>query len=213
MDEDNILDWEVAIFGPPETIYQGAYFKALMRFSKDYPYSPPTFRFLSKIWHPNIYENGDCCISILHAPSDDPQSGELPCERWNPTQNARTVLLSVISLLNEPNVSSPANVDASVSYRKWKAGKDNEYETIVKKQVALSKVEAQNDGVTVPTTLEAYLSIGKSQDEDLESAEFDAYYDFGIEDYDDDDSFDEDEGENESNELNDEDSKDEEETD
>ena len=48
-------------------------------------------------------QNGDLCISILHPPVDDPQSGELPCERWNPTQNVRTVLLSVVSLLNEPN--------------------------------------------------------------------------------------------------------------
>ena len=55
------------------------------------------------MWHPNVYENGDLCISILHPPVDDPQSGELPCERWNPTQNVRTILLSVVSLLNEPN--------------------------------------------------------------------------------------------------------------
>ncbi|MBC6686736.1 hypothetical protein H9I48_06050 [Wolbachia pipientis] len=34
-------------------------------------------------------QNGDLCISILHPPVDDPQSGELPCERWNPTQNVR----------------------------------------------------------------------------------------------------------------------------
>ena len=36
-----------------------------------------------------IFQNGDLCISILHPPVDDPQSGELPCERWNPTQNVR----------------------------------------------------------------------------------------------------------------------------
>ena len=36
-------------------------------------------------------------MSILHPPVDDPQSGELPCERWNPTQNVRTILLSVVS--------------------------------------------------------------------------------------------------------------------
>ncbi|KAI4827644.1 hypothetical protein KUCAC02_031027 [Chaenocephalus aceratus] len=89
----------------------------------DYPYSPPTFRFLTKMWHPNIYENGDVCISILHPPVDDPQSGELPSERWNPTQNVRTILLSVISLLNEPNTFSPANVDASVMFRKWRDSK------------------------------------------------------------------------------------------
>lgn len=100
-------------------------------------------------------QNGDLCISILHPPIDDPQSGELPCERWNPTQNVRyvycfdfvyqptnqltspsnsTILLSVISLLNEPNTFSPANVDASVMYRRFKEskGKDKEYESIIR---------------------------------------------------------------------------------
>lgn len=46
----------------------------------------------------------------------------------------RTILLSVISLLNEPNTFSPANVDASVMYRKWRdsKGKDREYVEIIR---------------------------------------------------------------------------------
>uniref|UniRef100_A0A8C4WZ71 Cell division cycle 34 n=1 Tax=Eptatretus burgeri TaxID=7764 RepID=A0A8C4WZ71_EPTBU len=134
LNESDLANWEVAIFGPPETLYQGGYFKAQMTFPQDYPYSPPSFRFLTKMWHPNVYENGDVCISILHPPTDDPQSGELPSERWNPTQNVRTILLSVISLLSEPNTFSPANVDASVMYRRWREsdGRDSEYETIVR---------------------------------------------------------------------------------
>merc|ERR1712038_250514 len=82
VNEDNIFEWEVALFGPPDTLYQGGYFKAHMKFPSDYPYSPPSVRFITKVWHPNVYENGDLCISILHPPVDDPQSGELPCERW-----------------------------------------------------------------------------------------------------------------------------------
>ncbi|MEQ2180361.1 Ubiquitin-conjugating enzyme E2 R2 [Goodea atripinnis] len=85
-------------------------------------------------------QNGDVCISILHPPVDDPQSGELPSERWNPTQNVRTILLSVISLLNEPNTFSPANVDASVMYRKWRdsKGKDREYIEIIRYQEGIT---------------------------------------------------------------------------
>ncbi|CAJ0563206.1 unnamed protein product, partial [Mesorhabditis spiculigera] len=154
--EDNLFLWTVGIFGPPQTLYQGGYFKATIRFPQNYPYSPPTVKFLSKVWHPNVYENGDLCISILHAPVDDPQSGELACERWNPTQSVRTILLSVISLLNEPNTSSPANVDASVMFRKWKNGEDDQYAQIIKKQVEDSKEEAAKDGVKVPETLEEY---------------------------------------------------------
>jgi ubiquitin-conjugating enzyme E2 R len=79
--DEDLFVWEVAIFGPPDTLYAGGYFKALMKFPNDYPYSPPTVRFLCKMWHPNVYESGDVCISILHPPVDDPQSGELPSER------------------------------------------------------------------------------------------------------------------------------------
>ncbi|XP_075590195.1 ubiquitin-conjugating enzyme E2 R2 [Dermatophagoides farinae] len=185
LNEDNLFEWEVAIFGPPDTLYQGGYFKARVAFPPDYPYNPPSLKFLTKVWHPNVYENGDLCISILHPPVDDPQSGELPCERWNPTQNVRTILLSVISLLNEPNTSSPANVDASVMYRKWKdsKGKDKEYENIIKKQVAASKLEAEKDDVIVPTTLEEYCIKHKHRpDLDMDIADY--YVD---EDYDDDD--------------------------
>ncbi|KAG7214643.1 hypothetical protein INR49_010535 [Caranx melampygus] len=153
VDEADLYNWEVAIFGPPNTHYEGARIK----FPIDYPYSPPAFRFLTKMWHPNIYENGDVCISILHPPVDDPQSGELPSERWNPTQNVRTILLSVISLLNEPNTFSPANVDASVMY------------------------QAERDGVKVPTTLAEYCVRTRIPPPDEGSDLFYDYY------YDDDD--------------------------
>ncbi|XP_031292697.2 ubiquitin-conjugating enzyme E2 R1 [Camelus dromedarius] len=182
VDEGDLYNWEVAIFGPPNTYYEGGYFKARLKFPIDYPYSPPAFRFLTKMWHPNIYETGDVCISILHPPVDDPQSGELPSERWNPTQNVRTILLSVISLLNEPNTFSPANVDASVMYRKWKEskGKDREYTDIIRKQVLGTRVDAERDGVKVPTTLAEYCVQTKAPalDEGPELL-YDDYYEDG----------------------------------
>uniref|UniRef100_A0AAY4BNW5 E2 ubiquitin-conjugating enzyme n=1 Tax=Denticeps clupeoides TaxID=299321 RepID=A0AAY4BNW5_9TELE len=180
VDEADLYNWEVAIFGPPNTHYEGGYFKARIKFPIDYPYSPPTFRFLTKMWHPNIYENGDVCISILHPPVDDPQSGELPSERWNPTQNVRTILLSVISLLNEPNTFSPANVDASVMYRKWRdsKGKECEYTEIIRKQVLATKADAERDGVKVPTTLAEYCVRTRAPPPDEGSDLFyDDYYD------------------------------------
>ncbi|CAL8092825.1 unnamed protein product [Calicophoron daubneyi] len=163
---ENMFIWDVAIFGPPMTLYEGGYFKARLFFPNDYPYSPPSIQFLSKMFHPNIYENGEVCISILHSPGEDPQSGELASERWNPTQNVRTILLSVISLLNEPNIHSAAYVEASVLYRRWKEskGKDNEYEKIVRSLVELTKADAEKDGVVVPTTLEEYCVSGRPGD-------------------------------------------------
>jgi len=157
-DDENMFDWDVSVFGPPKTLYEGGYFKAKIKFPQDYPYSPPSFKFLTKMWHPNIYETGDVCISILHPPVDDPQSGELPQERWNPTQNVRTIMLSVISMLNEPNTSSPANVDASVMFRKHQVskGEDKDYSNIISKQVAASRAQADADGVVIPSTVEEY---------------------------------------------------------
>jgi ubiquitin-conjugating enzyme E2 R len=185
VNDDNIFEWEVAIFGPPGTFYEGGYFKAHMKFPHDYPYSPPSVRFISKMWHPNVYENGEVCISILHPPIDDPQSGELPSERWNPTQTVRTILLSVISLLNEPNTFSPANVDASVMFRKWREskGKEKEYENIIRKQVQATKEDAERDQVRVPTTLQEYcVSSIPSHDNQVDA---DFYDDTYVDDFDD----------------------------
>jgi ubiquitin-conjugating enzyme E2 R len=89
-----------------------------MRFPSEYPYQPPRFRFTNRsIYHPNVYPNGDLCISILHTPGEDEQSGELACERWSPLQGVESVLRSVLLLLDDPETGSPANVDAGVLYR------------------------------------------------------------------------------------------------
>ncbi|KAI6226480.1 Ubiquitin conjugating-3 enzyme [Aphelenchoides fujianensis] len=156
-DERDLFQWTVAIFGPPGTIYAGGYFKAQIDFPADYPFAPPSFRFTSKLLHPNVYKNGKLCISILHPAGEDATSGESAVERWNPTQTVRTILLSVISLLNEPNLSSPANVDAAALYKKWQEGGDEEYVQTIKKQIADSKLEAERDGVKVPETVEEYV--------------------------------------------------------
>lgn len=66
LQEDNLFEWEVAIFGPPDTLYAGGYFRAAMKFPPGYPFSPPTVHFVSKLFHPNVYNNGSVCISILH---------------------------------------------------------------------------------------------------------------------------------------------------
>lgn len=184
-DDDNMFKWTVAIFGPPGTVYQGGYFKATLKFPSNYPYSPPSMKFLVPLWHPNVYENGELCISILHPPIDDPHSGELACERWNPTQSVRTILLSVISLLNEPNTSSPANVDASIMYRKYKDYGDSEFSNIVRKQIENTKKEALKDNVLVPETVEEYIIKSKAQTKpNLDSTDFDLdedFYDYGDE--------------------------------
>jgi len=120
--DESLFEWKVYIEGPAGTDYAGGIFQLLMKFPQDYPMSPPTVTFLSDFWHPNVYPDGKVCISILHPPGVDEMSGELPEERWLPTQTVATILLSIISLLSAPNTSSPANVDASVQWRRDPAG-------------------------------------------------------------------------------------------
>lgn len=114
---DNLFKWRAWIEGPKETPYEGGIFQTELTFPDDYPMMPPTMYFTSKFWHPNVYTDGKVCISILHPPGDDPMSGEHSSERWRPTQTVQSILLSVISMLSDPNTSSAANVDASVEFR------------------------------------------------------------------------------------------------
>jgi ubiquitin-conjugating enzyme E2 R len=60
-------------------------------------------------------------------------SGERPEERWNPTQTPETILLSIISLLSDPNIFSPANVDAGVEYRDRKPAFKNRVKKLIEK--------------------------------------------------------------------------------
>ncbi|VBB25550.1 unnamed protein product [Acanthocheilonema viteae] len=114
---DDIYKWEVLVIGPPDTLYEGGFFKALLEFPKEYPLLPPKMKFISEIWHPNIDKEGNVCISILHEPGDDRWGYEKPEERWLPVHTVETILLSVISMLADPNHDSPANVDAAKMQR------------------------------------------------------------------------------------------------
>ena len=118
IDENDFFKWSVCFTGPEDTIYEGGFFKAILTFPEDFPQNPPEMKFITEMWHPNIYPDGKVCISILHPPGVD-QFNELEKaeERWRPVLGVEQILISVISMLNEPNIESPANIDASVMFR------------------------------------------------------------------------------------------------
>jgi ubiquitin-conjugating enzyme E2 G2 len=68
-------------------------------------------------FHLAVYPNGEVCISILHAPGADPMHYESITERWSPVQSVEKILISVVSMLAEPNDESPANIDAAKMWR------------------------------------------------------------------------------------------------
>ena len=63
--EDNILNWDVLLYGPQDTIWEGAIFRLSLEFTEDYPNKPPTVKFRTNIFHPNIYNDGSICLDIL----------------------------------------------------------------------------------------------------------------------------------------------------
>jgi len=138
--DENLFDWNVWIQGPPGTEYEGGIFQAKMTFPDEYPNAPPKMKFVSDFWHPNVYPDGTVCISILHTP-DPMNQQEREEETWRPIQTVESVLVSVCSMVSDPNFSSPANVDASVELRK----KPGDYKKRVLKLVEKSKKELPAD--------------------------------------------------------------------
>ena len=172
---------------------EGGIFRSSLTFPPDYPQNPPKLRFLSDFWHPNgacacccarqgltallctVYPDGTVCISILHPPVDDPTSGESLDERWTPAQSVETILISVISMLSDANTSSPANVDASVEFRKDKAAFRKRVKQLVEKSLAEKPADFKMPEVKKP----AELSRGDSHFFDYEDSEEE---DFGDDD-------------------------------
>ena len=115
--EANLREWAFWVGGPPDSLYEHAVFTGRLSFPTDYPLSPPKMVFDPPIFHPNVYgaagaRRGEVCISILHAGRDETGYERME-ERWSPVQCINSILLSVLSMLAEPNVESPANVDAA----------------------------------------------------------------------------------------------------
>ena len=185
---DNIFEWSVALIVlNPDSLYYGGYFKARMTFPKNYPYQPPDFVFERPLWHPNVYMNMRLCISILHQPGDDAMSGELAGERWSPVQRVESVLISVLSLLDDAECSSPANVDAGVMLR-------NDPESY-KRRVAEDRETSKQDippGLELPTHESAFRKEEKAVDT-FSWSDSEAEEDFGGSESDE-EMFDDDEG-------------------
>ncbi|TKR73863.1 hypothetical protein L596_021118 [Steinernema carpocapsae] len=94
--DDNIFFWKAVIFGPQSTPFEDGTFQLTLQFDEEYPHKAPTVKFVSKMFHPNVYIDGSICLDILS-------------NRWSPTYDASAILTSIQSLLDEPNPSSPAN--------------------------------------------------------------------------------------------------------
>nr|GAT55489.1 ubiquitin-conjugating enzyme E2 [Mycena chlorophos] len=99
--DGNLFEWVGTIEGAPETIYSGLKFRISITFGPNYPYGAPQIRFETPIFHPNVdISSGQICLDILQ-------------DKWSAVYSVHTILLSLQSLLGEPNNASPLNADAA----------------------------------------------------------------------------------------------------
>lgn len=100
---DDLYNWQATIIGPSNSPYAGGIFKLNVTFTGKYPFKPPKIKFLTKIYHPNINRNGSICLDILNT-------------NWSPALTLVKVLLSISSLLTDPNPNDPLSKDAAELY-------------------------------------------------------------------------------------------------
>lgn len=101
---NDITKWEATIFGPSDTPYHGGVFKLNLEFSQDYPFKPPTVYFTTPIYHCNINERGGICLDLLK-------------NNWSPALSVSKLLLSICSLLAEPNPEDPLMPEIARLYK------------------------------------------------------------------------------------------------
>ncbi|XP_077352372.1 ubiquitin-conjugating enzyme E2 D4-like isoform X4 [Festucalex cinctus] len=100
---DDLFHWQASIAGPNDSPYNGGVFFLSVHFPTDYPFKPPKVAFTTKIYHPNINSNGSICLDILRS-------------QWSPALTVSKVLLSICSLLCDPNPNDPLVPDIAHTY-------------------------------------------------------------------------------------------------
>ena len=101
---DDLFNWQATIMGPPDSPYTGGVFFLTIKFPTDYPFKPPKVTFSTRIYHPNINSNGSICLDILK-------------DQWSPALTISKVLLSISSLLTDPNPDDPFVPDIATLYK------------------------------------------------------------------------------------------------
>ncbi|KAK4626871.1 Ubiquitin-conjugating enzyme E2 [Fulvia fulva] len=112
---NDMTKWNATMEGPQDTPYQDLTFKLTISYPSNYPYAPPEVLFKTPIYHPNVDFSGRICLDILK-PGGEGKEGA-----WSAALNTSSVLLSIQSLLGEPNNSSPLNGEAAILWDKDQA--------------------------------------------------------------------------------------------
>lgn len=114
-DDENILKGYAMLVGPENTPYNYGYYLFEFNFPNDYPYRPPVLTFHTNgdriRMNPNLYRSGKVCISILNTWKG---------EQWSSCQSIRTVLLTLITILNnKPLTNEPGYKETDKDFNNY----------------------------------------------------------------------------------------------
>ncbi|KAI8831155.1 ubiquitin-conjugating enzyme/RWD-like protein [Chytriomyces cf. hyalinus JEL632] len=99
--DSDLLNWEAKLVGPANSPYQGGKFTVALVFTSDYPFKPPKVKFVTKIYHPNVDEDGSICIGVLKP------------DVWKPSNKIADILNSLVLVLAEPNADDAINTSVA----------------------------------------------------------------------------------------------------
>jgi ubiquitin-conjugating enzyme E2 D/E len=124
--QDDMFTWKATVMGPQGSPYAGGVFFLNVTFPTDYPFKPPKVQFTTKIYHCNVNSSGAICMpqdiqhtgqraappTALHrvwlTESGAAATGlDILKDQWSPALTISKVLLSISSLLTDPNPNDP----------------------------------------------------------------------------------------------------------
>jgi len=106
--KNDLHHWVAQILGPAKSPYEGGMFSLQIEFPKDYPFKPPKINFTTKVYHCNVNDKGGICLDILK-------------DNWSPALTISKVLLSICSLLTDPNPNDPLVPEIAKQYKENRA--------------------------------------------------------------------------------------------
>lgn len=118
-DDNNSNILEAKLTGPENSPYKTGIFTIEILIPDNYPFSPPNIKFITKVYHPNIDDNGRICLDLIKMP---------PTGSWKPTISLEGLLIAVRMLLESPNADDPLMDSIAKEYK-------NNYEEYVQKAI------------------------------------------------------------------------------
>ena len=98
---DDMMHLKGSFKGPPDTPYEGGTYQIDITIPNEYPFRPPTMKFDTKIWHPNVSSiTGAICLDTLGT-------------AWSPVLTIKSALISLQSLLSTPEPKDPQDAEVA----------------------------------------------------------------------------------------------------